>query len=206
MNRRKLDKLIDLLLFIQQDFGEVSSGDKYKTIIEGGSFFQNFLSETPGGVHIDVDVPWQLRLLRDAQLHPEMAWESLLKVCENSLELFRLIIQTTEKEGFFTYTKEMAVNCASGSKKYEQLPLVEYHQPPNHKVFISWPDDKEKRSVTINYKPRVIFDLLDGLPFDRLKTCIECGKIFIQKTARERKYCSDLCKNRHNLKLKNADK
>ena len=47
-----------------------------------------------------------------------------------------------------------------------------------------------------------IFDLFNDLPFDRFKKCPECEKLFIQKTAKEKIYCSVLCKNRYIVKQK----
>ncbi len=213
MDRKKLGKLQDLLDFAQQDFEDISGANRRSTIHEGGVLFGNIF------------------FLYSSRLHSSMRgvtswsaiWEELLNVCDNSVVLFRNIIEASKKEGFIQYKKYINFSHnrdVTGRKIYEQYPaprgsvISEQNSKIGARIFNDYEikfvqaeaDGYEKSSpMEINFNPDTIFDLLEGIPVDRLKTCLECDKIFIQKTARERKYCSDLCKNRHNLKTKKAN-
>jgi len=207
MDRKQIDKLQNLLDFIQQDWekveqdwGERSYADKINTIFES--------SVVEGSAMFELLLPVMLREKSKSEspdINTDTALKLLISSCEKSVTVFRHIIATSQNNGSIRFTRRVEVNCPEGKTSFEQVNFTRHSYSaadlPDKEIWFSWEGLNNPFQIKFP-KPEFIFDLLEGLPITRLKKCDQCETIFFQKTARKKKYCSDLCKNRHNLELK----
>lgn len=190
MKKKRADKLHRLLEFIQQDFDQIEGEtERTKSLLEGGDLFQN-----------------KIFLFADDTSNEGYPWRRLKDLCENTRQLSTEVIRLTKIGGSIYRSIPTLFRCVNSANQsaYSQERVLEPGDSVDKIVLQAFP--RSDKPLEIYRASEVIFDLLVGLPFDRLKSCLYCEKMFIQKTAREKKYCCDLCKNRQNLKLKGISK
>ncbi|NTV51285.1 MAG: hypothetical protein HGA69_00410 [Desulfobulbaceae bacterium] len=191
MDKKNLDDLQDFLDFVQQDFDKVDERKRESLIVKGIEYefvafsFLQFVDKSP--------------------LITKESWESLVSAKKDVLNVLRHIIKITQDGGFFVYDKTTIFSQSmAGDGVFIQCTENSVSLQSFHEITVIMPGQAESFKLKTSFNPYILFDRLEGVSHSRLKVCPECETIFVQKTAREKKYCSDFCKNKHHLKLKKA--
>lgn len=131
-------------------------------------------------------------------------WNLLMRVKSDTLALLKGIFKAQTHGYLIRYTSHYSMWCFEMVKGMDKCHKSSYL--PNHindtSTCYLFHTRENKVYFEIEYQSicGCIFDLFEGLPFGRFKTCPECCQFFIQKTGKERKYCCDYCKNKFNTK------
>ena len=190
MNKRRIEHLEQLVEFIQKDFHDISDGNEQHSLMALGS---KLLGQP-------------FYLVRDPeQTAGFSSWEELADQSKRLKELLEIIFFTTLKNGFLFYDRPMILPCLKSTfsvyqqsfapktdKKYRVWAFFSKGEPVEKGEFETL--SEHPLEVYIDATGFAVLDALQELPFDRLKICPTCWKYFIQKTAREKKFCSDYCK------------
>ncbi|MCP3928730.1 MAG: hypothetical protein GY705_06470 [Bacteroidetes bacterium] len=197
--QKKLYKLDEILSFVQKDFSIAKSlNEQYGYLREFGVIFNS-------RPVMKVLVHWPETELDsvvrsdDTQTFNRF-WKIMIQVCNDTVKLVNTFIFANKNKTYLTYRREIAFLCEEDV--FSSFDLDIDGLKPIMKVDIHHLDKKENTSISVSSKMKMMFDLVEGVPTDRLKICPVCDKVYIQKTAREKKYCSDYCKNIHNKKIK----
>lgn len=170
MNKKKLEKLDRLVEFVQQDFGQITGdNERTKILLEGGDLFQS-----------------NLFLNAEDNSTTGYPWKFLCELSGNTKELLEKVILAREQKGFIGFRSYFRLYCDQSDT--ENRYMLERGIEPGtavNKVKITIALD-EIEFFEIYPSAQVVFDLLTDLPAARLKNCLYCGKVFIQKTAREK--------------------
>jgi hypothetical protein len=185
MDRKDINNLSELLEFVQQDFSKVtSSNDRGLLCSElGGLLSSNWLYFVEG-----TDL-----------------WENFLSVCSDLKELIEVIYRAKGYNGMVHYSKSYLFRCPSNSPEDTFTSNLVFNPDRVSMVSISFSlKDRSWLTKEMVGAVLILFSLLEGYPTEWLKSCKECNKIFAQKTARTKMFCSVYCKNKHNLRLKHG--
>ena len=203
MDKEQLNKLSELIDFLQKDFPDTPSHEETRgAYTEFGRLLQSGLYLALG--LLERGVPYSGE---GSEAEPvQTAWETFNEHRENLLELVNVIYKVKEQGGRIYYNVEVMFwpKSGTGTATFEQSKAsfssstegaeIRYlfgdHDPSNTHILYS------------NTLSAAVLDLFEGLPPDRLKRCLECRKFFIQATGRERKFCCDYCKVKKHLKDK----
>lgn len=193
MNTENLDKLEKFLDFIQNDFGSFASYSESQV----RELVDDAVSAGLISIH-NLLVPASFFAGNDPFLDYESAFNLVANVSSGAVTILEKTIEALEVVGEIKFKNPVMVRKA-GRETFVQEPDI--FRDELHKVFFKSGGSVEEVFET-KCRPDIVFNKLEGIPHNRLKKCLDCGKMFVQKTAREKKFCSDLCKNRYNIKLR----